>query len=612
MADPLPGVQSLASLTVGEAKGLGEEAVALAQLAARGVPLAEGLIVSLRGDAPHRRLGEAVAQIRERGVRLVLTPLFPTRALAARFERSPGFRAEVALADDPAEKMADFLDAVTTTEVRAALGGALSRLSVRVVVVEEGAVGRAASADPVAGDPDEIRVWETAANPWRVDRRTNRVIAEGEGRLDGFAASTVADLADRAQLALGRPAEVSFCRSRGRYTVSGVGPLAIRPSFTAAPFRIVVLVAPDEGTVAPLAIDTLDKALREEDPANDEASVRRIYARPYRRLVAPTRVIERRGAGDPVSVARASLRAARVAGDVATPLAACRRFEQGLASRLESLDSVEFAALDDEAFLEHLRERQRLVIEATRLLDRGRTATIAVLTALEATIGSIPRECYPALASPRPTRGRRKLHDRLARFAKKLDGKVPDSPRGLTRTHQKKWAELSVEFAEIRPLGIDVTPLPHGGHDARLAAALRQGLAEADERAERNRRNAVRRLLATARGKSFGRAREGIVRSLGVMLSRVASAKGRVAEGLSAAMLRLRAGAIEAGRRLEERDLVDEPGDALYLHLAEIEQGLMGEPGAYAARVRLRREDDERWRCYEAPRRIDGRRKRDL
>jgi hypothetical protein len=570
------------------------------------------VLVSLRGTDPQKRLEDAVRSIRDRGAHLSLSPLFPSRAVAMRFERRPGMVVDITLDEDVGGRVAAFLEAVATREVRAALGGNLTRLSVRIISADEGPRGRAASADPVAGDPDEIRVWEAAAHPWRVDRRTNRVIDRGHGGLDPHGASMVADLADRAQLALGLPVEVSWCFSRGRVTVTGVEPLSLRPSFTAAPFRIVVLVAPDEGTVAPLAIDALDKALRdEEDRSTDEATVRRIYARPYRRLTTSRPVSStERGPVDPASIARASLRAARVAADVAAPLAACRRFEQSSVARLAELDSVRLELLSDEALLEHLRDRQHLVVEAFRLLDRGRAATVLVLTALETAIGSIPRECYPALTQPRSTRARRKHHERLARLARRIEAEhgVLVSPRRISPPLARQWSELSEALAAVRPLGIDVMPLPYGGDDERLLAAMGSALAEADDAAERLRKNAGRRLLVTARDKSFGRAREGIVRSLVVLLSRVASAKGRVAEALAAAMLRLRAGAAEAGRRLEELGLVDEPEDALYLFLAEIGQGLSGEPGAYAARVRLRREDDERWGCYEAPRRIDGRR----
>ncbi len=603
------GLRALSRLSIAEAADWGEEAVDLARLSEGGVPVSEGVLVTLRGTDPQKRIEDAVASVRGAGARLVLSPVFPTRAVAMRFERRPGMVVEIAPGDDRGARIAAFVRAVATREVRAALGGNLTRLAVRVLVIDDGPTGRAASADPITGDPDEIKVWESAAHPWRVDRRSIRVIDRGEGSLDNLDASKVADLADRAQLVLGRPAEISWCRSGGRFTATGVEPLSLRPSFTPAPFRIVVLVAPDEGTVAPMAIDSLDKALRDDEDPTDEATVRRIYARPYRRLEG-SRHPRTTGPSAPVSVARASLRAARVAADVAAPLAACRRFEQSSVTRLAALDAVDLRGLSDEAFMEQLRARQSLVVEAFRLLDRGRMATVTVLAALEAAIGAIPRECYPALASPRPTRVRRKLHERMARLTKRIEAEhgelVP--PRRMAPPLARRWSELQMALSDVRPLGIDVVPLPYGANDERMLEAMRANLGEADDAAERARRNATRRLLATAREKSFGRTREGIVRSLTVLLSRVASAKGRVAEVLAAAMLRLREGTLEAGRRLEELGLVDDPTDALYLYLAEIGQGLAGEPGAYAARVRLRREDDERWRCYGAPRRIDGRR----
>jgi hypothetical protein len=111
-------------------------------------------------------------------------------------------------------------------------------------------------------------------------------------------------------------------------------------------------------------------------------------------------------------------------------------------------------------------------------------------------------------------------------------------------------------------------------------------------------------VLATARQKPFGRSRGAIAASLGLLIVRVARSKGATSEALAAAMLRLRRAACEAGRRLADAGVVDEAADGLYLSLEEIEQALAGEPGAYAARVRLRREDDERWSRWTAPRRI--------
>ena len=72
-------------------------------------------------------------------------------------------------------------------------------------------------------------------------------------------------------------------------------------------------------------------------------------------------------------------------------------------------------------------------------------------------------------------------------------------------------------------------------------------------------------------------------------------------------MLRLREAAVEVGARLVDQAVLEEAEDALYLSLDELEEALRGEPGAYAARVRLRREDDLRWAAFDAPRRVGPR-----
>jgi hypothetical protein len=53
-----------------------------------------------------------------------------------------------------------------------------------------------------------------------------------------------------------------------------------------------------------------------------------------------------------------------------------------------------------------------------------------------------------------------------------------------------------------------------------------------------------------------------------------------------------------------ESGVVDDPEDVLYLAVAEIQEALGGEPGAYTARVRMRREEDARWRSIEPPTRL--------
>jgi hypothetical protein len=96
--------------------------------------------------------------------------------------------------------------------------------------------------------------------------------------------------------------------------------------------------------------------------------------------------------------------------------------------------------------------------------------------------------------------------------------------------------------------------------------------------------------------------------ALAMLMHRLSQAKGQVADGLAAALLRLRAAALEAGRRLAQDGVLERAEDTLYMPLDEIEEALDGELGAYAARVRLRREDDRRWRNFRAPRFLAGRR----
>ncbi len=152
------------------------------------------------------------------------------------------------------------------------------------VVGSEALPGGAASAD-VVGDPDGLSVWSRGhrASPWRIDRRSGRTEEKGEG-LDVHKAEQVADLVDRVQLALGLPVEIEWVVQHGRPVVLTLLPLTFDATFTDGVWRRVALVAADEGTVAPLAIDALDRAFASEEPGPQvEANVRRVYARPHRR-----------------------------------------------------------------------------------------------------------------------------------------------------------------------------------------------------------------------------------------------------------------------------------------------------------------------------------------
>ncbi|MBC7173978.1 MAG: hypothetical protein H5U40_16170, partial [Polyangiaceae bacterium] len=231
---------------------------------------------------------------------------------------------DVASEADGERVLADLADVLAAPELRAALGGTIVGLRVRVIECTSGSGGRAASADPLHGDPDELGVWSyaTGAAVWRIDRRSGRVIHPGEG-LDGALAERVADLADRAQLALGRPVEIEWCESRGRVAIAAVRSLSIHPTFTSGTWRRVALVAADEGTVAPLAIDALDRGLADEEQRSSGQTVRRIYARPYRRLDGEGRLL---GNVELLPVPFAGAAAARATSEAVPVLAQAHAF----------------------------------------------------------------------------------------------------------------------------------------------------------------------------------------------------------------------------------------------------------------------------------------------
>jgi hypothetical protein len=588
---------------VRDALQLGEEARDLARLLKAKVPVAHGCLVRL-GDPREERLRNIIAQILGQGASARLRPLFPTQGAALRFERRLG-RVEDVSTPEEADRIVDAMLAVfAAPELRAALGGSLAGLRMRVIECDAGSGGRATSADPLHGDPDELDVWSYASGAavWRIDRRSGHVTHPGGG-LDGATAERVADLADRAQLALGRPLEIEWCMSRGRLAVAAVRSLPIHPTFTAGTWRRVALVAADEGTVAPLAIDALDRGLADAEERATERAVRRIYARPYRRLDGSGRLL---GNVEVLPVPFAGAAAARVAAEAVKPLAVASAFERSLAAKIETFDGEHLGALSVEAFLGAFEARHAAVAEAFALLDRLRELTRSALAAAEASVGPLPRECYPALAAPLHTRERRRIHESLGKLAHRIEGEAAALvPRaGLSTPTRRRWDELKASLTDVRPLGIDLLPDALGASDEHFMEALRAARTSRYAELEKARKDALRRVLATARTRSMGRAREATVAAVGLLVRHVSVAKGETAEALAALLLRLRRAAIEAGARLVEMAVLESPEDALYLGLAEIADALSGEPGAYAARVRLRREDDARWAWFDAPRRI--------
>lgn len=599
------GARPLDRLGEGDAESLGDEARDLAALVAAGVPVALGWVISIDAD-PGDVAAFLCEHARAHEGRGGGPPCVKLRAWVRRSARTDRARPRFPTAEDVLEPSC-LLERVPAllAEARASRAGP-GVVRLRAVFCDPGPAGAATSIDAADGDPAKVSVWLPGARPYRFDRKTMRVLEEGAGDLPSRTLERVADLADRAHLALGRPVEIDWVLRDGRPAIARVRPVQRAWRFTDEAWRVVELLWHDEGPIAPLSVDGLDKALREEDDRVDEPRVLRLFARAYRR-VEPGR--GRRGERRQ-SFGQAASRVARVVADVTTPISAARAFSRTLDDRLRSFDRDDLARMDEAELAKALRERQHVVVEAYELLDRGRQATAAVLGAIEASLGAVPRDCVHGLATIRRTRARRRLDERLQRALEEL-GDLPAEVDPVPAGQRRFFADLRRELAGKRPLGLDVRSLAYGASDAALVEGMRNVRDGRAERAEREQRGAIRRLMATARARPLGRGRAALARTLTLVIERLAVAKGEVAEGLADANLRLREAALEVGRRLVERGVLDEDDDALYLYVSEIQDALAGEPGAYTARVRLRREEDARWRSFEPPTRLAPRRRPD-
>lgn len=605
--------RALGALGVPDAGGLGGEAEDLAILRDVGVRIARGWVLPLGADLGAlsdflaRQLAEPVAPARAslpplgpRERRIKLRPWFKTVAHQQR-SRAHFPRADIT---DPSRLRPELEAFVREARGPGRAATSPGSICIRVLLCDAALAGLASSIGHEDGDPSYVTVRLPERSPWRIERNTMRIVEEGDSEVPPQVVERVADLADRAQLALGWPIEMEWVISGGRPAVARIRPIAPAWRFTDESYRLVEVLWHDEGPMAPLSVDALDKALREEHDEVDEPRVQRTFARPYRRVEAGRgRAGERRE-----SFLGAATRAAQVLTDVTRPIAAARAFARTLDDRLTAFDGDDLARLDDAELARALRERQHVVVEAYELLDRGRQATGAVLGALEAALGTVPRECIYGLAAIRRTRARRRLDERLAKAAARF-GEIPEQLDPPPAAMRHAFAELRRELRGRRPLGLDVLPPAYGASDASLVAGMRAAVDGRAERAEREQRGAIRRLMATARSRPLGRGRSALARSLTLMIERLADAKGLVAEGLADANLRLRAVAIVVGARLVERDILDDPEDALYLDVSELNEALSGEPGAYTARVRLRREEDARWRRFTPPTRLPARRR---
>jgi hypothetical protein len=563
----------------------GEEARDLARLLAARVPVARGRIVPL--ESRPEKLAAVLHELLASAGRVSIKVLAPSAAERRSLEvAGPG----VLRAGMDVDALAQAWTSLRGRDV-----------ALRVVPSDDEPCGGAASVDPQRGDPDILTVWAEGQSDaaWRIDRRSTRVEVPGES-LGVILAERVADVVDRVQLELGAPVQIDWVLQEGRPRVLGVRPLTTEPTFLEGRWRRVALVAADEGTVAPLAVDTLDRALRDE--GEDEVAVRRIYARPYRRREP---LLARLGEGTRGDLSRATTEAARATASVAPFLGDAFRFERAAADRLAVFDAEALTELSDDALLASLRERQRYVAEGLRALDRGRSATRTVLAAFEVVVGPLRREQHAALAALRMTRARRRFHDKLAALAKDVEDAHGTAPANeWSPTLKRRFDELRASLGDLRPLGVDVSPVPYARDDETLHRAMLTRPRPGPAARERAREEALERLTDEVSRGLGGAVRVAIVRGLGLLALRVARAKGGAAETVSAGLLRLRRAASEIGARLVRGAMLDEPDDALYLSVAELGDAMRGEPGAYAARVRLRREDDQRWRSFVAPRRI--------
>jgi hypothetical protein len=371
------------------------------------------------------------------------------------------------------------------------------------------------------------------------------------------------------------------------------------PAYLPAPYRLVSLLSREEGPIAPLAVDALALALENDA----EGGVIRAFARAYRRVAdsKPTSDAPR------PSLVASTRRAAEVAFEATEPLGEARALRATIVQRCIELDAIDVARLPASSLGRALRARRELVAEAQRWLDRARGSTGAALDVLRGAVSSVPDDAIDALVAVRATDDRRRREAELARLgheASAIDGDA------LARG---RWPDRMVEVAEqarartgdLRPLGLDVRPLPYGASLAILAESAARLAAAEDDEARRAR--AHQTVLALGPRGVLSPARQGLLRGLLSLFDRLASAKGEIADALALALLRLRTCAVEAGARLVDDGVLEVADDALYLSVAEIEEALRGEAGAFASRARARREEDIRFRELRAPRRLAAR-----
>lgn len=487
--------------------------------------------------------------------------------------------------------------------LRAALEGAGLR-----VASDLAADLRITSCDPGDGCPD-VMVLSTLGGEQRlvIERASMRPLDGQEHDWPFEVIDEASTLCDRAEHAVGAPVSLELAGGARALRCAGASRVVPVPAFLPSPYRLVSLLSRDEGPIAPLAVDSLALAL--EKDADD--GVLRVFARAYRRIsdARTTSDLPR------PSLVAATRRAAEVALDATEPLGEARALRAQIVQRCVELDAIDVTRLPGSSLGRALRARRELVAEPQRWLDRARGATGAALDVLRSTVGRIPEEIVADLVAVRAPEERRRREEDLTRFgreaiaAAEIDPELRDAAapsRGLVPGRLREPAEaLRVRLADLRPLGLDVRPLPFGSSLATLVIAA-DGLARADDPEDRRQRAHDAIVGLGPRG-VLSPARQGLIRGLLSLFDRLANAKGEIADALALALLRLRTCACEAGSRLVDEGILENPEDALYLSVAELEEALRGEAVAFASRARGRREEDARFRNFRPPRRLAAR-----
>ena len=437
------------------------------------------------------------------------------------------------------------------------------------------------SCDPDDGCPDAMVVSRLDGSARvAVERSSMRPLEGQDVELDSQIIDRATSLCERIELSLGAPVSLELAADggviRGARWLGTVG-------FLPAPYRLVSLLTRDEGPIAPLAVDALCAAL-EPDLSR---GVVRIFARAYRCVDGKPKALDGRA-----SLVQTTRRAAEVALEATEPLGESKSLRIAMLERCMDFDGVDLSRLPSSSLGRALMQRRELVLAAERWLDRARASTGAAVAVLQATLGDVPATQLAELVAVTPSADRLRREGEIAALGKTLQKDALDA-RDLARVE-----ELRARLGDFRPLGLDVRPLPFGHSSETLIAHARRMANATPLHESREAARAV--VIALVPRLSPGR--QGLVRAMLSLLDRLAVAKGEVADALAHGLLRLRACANEIGVRLVNDGVLEDAEGALYLTSEELESALCGEAVAFASRVRVRTEEDARFRSFPPPR----------